>query len=502
MLSVIRDFVRLYHGITGENAAFFLEHIDLLTPKEQRAYPVAGYLRALVYVNLLDLEKAEAALLDLERDLSGNDAPEARALLGDAYALLGAVHMMRNQEDFGDYYRKAVACLPDGTQLQKKRRMETRNNHNFSMADNRPGAKERMERAVHDGVPWISRFLGGSMSGMEHIFSAEAAYYSLRLDDARQHAYRAIYKAEGDAQYDLVCNARCILARIGLMRGDFAEMSGQIQNIVEYADRHRSGILKEIRDTALGWYYLKLRDPRRVPRSILTMDDPDRPMLARDRAQIVYAAYLVQAGEYAKLVGMLEYPQGLYLTRGIWPDRICLFIMLAIGHHALGNRDAAMDALWTAYDMSYHNGLTAFFVEGEERVRALVDVARQQRVHAFAPEWLDLVGRKTASFARRAAAVRAAYREQNPTREERNNPLTKRELEILRALAQGLTREEIAVDRFISVNTVKTYIRSIYNKLDVPNRAKAVSIAISRGYLDVSAPESCPLYGGREGGVR
>lgn len=83
-----------------------------------------------------------------------------------------------------------------------------------------------------------------------------------------------------------------------------------------------------------------------------------------------------------------------------------------------------------------------------------------------------------------AKAVRTEYSSlASNAADTKQNPLTHKEQEILIALSQGMTREEIAVERFITVNTVKTYIRNIYNKLQAGNRAEAVSIAMSRGYI-------------------
>ncbi len=53
------------------------------------------------------------------------------------------------------------------------------------------------------------------------------------------------------------------------------------------------------------------------------------------------------------------------------------------------------------------------------------------------------------------------------------NPLSERELEVLDLIADGLTNKEIGEKLFISVNTVKTHILKIYEKLDVQNRTAA-----------------------------
>jgi DNA-binding NarL/FixJ family response regulator len=56
-------------------------------------------------------------------------------------------------------------------------------------------------------------------------------------------------------------------------------------------------------------------------------------------------------------------------------------------------------------------------------------------------------------------------------------PLNKREYEVLKGLVDGLTYKMIAAKHFISIDTVRTYIRSIYEKLEVHSRSEAVARA-------------------------
>ena len=66
-------------------------------------------------------------------------------------------------------------------------------------------------------------------------------------------------------------------------------------------------------------------------------------------------------------------------------------------------------------------------------------------------------------------------------------PLTERELAVLRFLPTMMSNGEIASAMFVSVNTVKTHLKHVYRKLDVANRTEAASAYLrSSGQLGVS----------------
>jgi len=62
--------------------------------------------------------------------------------------------------------------------------------------------------------------------------------------------------------------------------------------------------------------------------------------------------------------------------------------------------------------------------------------------------------------------------------------LTGRELEVLKAVAQGERSKEIAVQLGISERTVKAHLASIYNRLGVDSRAAAIAVASKRGLIN------------------
>lgn len=68
--------------------------------------------------------------------------------------------------------------------------------------------------------------------------------------------------------------------------------------------------------------------------------------------------------------------------------------------------------------------------------------------------------------------------------------LTKREVEILRLVAEGLTNEEIGKRIFISEKTVKTHLTNIFDKLKVNNRFKAALLIMNRASEAVSQSQA------------
>jgi two-component system, NarL family, response regulator LiaR len=63
-------------------------------------------------------------------------------------------------------------------------------------------------------------------------------------------------------------------------------------------------------------------------------------------------------------------------------------------------------------------------------------------------------------------------------------PLTPRELDVLRLLARGLQNKEIAAELVISERTVKFHVSSIFSKLGASNRTEAVTMALQQGLVE------------------
>jgi NarL family two-component system response regulator LiaR len=67
------------------------------------------------------------------------------------------------------------------------------------------------------------------------------------------------------------------------------------------------------------------------------------------------------------------------------------------------------------------------------------------------------------------------------------DPLTEREVEVLRLVTQGLTNQEIAEKLFVSERTVRAHVSNILGKLHLANRTQAALYALREGIADLDA---------------
>jgi len=82
--------------------------------------------------------------------------------------------------------------------------------------------------------------------------------------------------------------------------------------------------------------------------------------------------------------------------------------------------------------------------------------------------------------------IMEAFRESFRRAEEvHSNPLTSRELHVLRYVASGMRNRDIADLMDISEQTVKNHVSTILHKLGVPNRLRAATFAVREGWLEL-----------------
>ncbi len=133
-----------------------------------------------------------------------------------------------------------------------------------------------------------------------------------------------------------------------------------------------------------------------------------------------------------------------------------ILVLLAIGQHARGNSKAALEPLGRALALAEPEGYVRTFAAEGAPMSALLEAAV---THGVARE-----------HARRLLSGAAHRARSQPLAE----PLSERELEVLRLLATDLDGPGIARELVVALSTVRSHTKSIYAKLSVKSRRAAV----------------------------
>ena len=153
-----------------------------------------------------------------------------------------------------------------------------------------------------------------------------------------------------------------------------------------------------------------------------------------------------------------------------------ILLLQALAHEVEGELPLALAPLERALTLAEPEGYVRIFVdEGPPMARLLYEALSR----GIAPNYVQ---RLLAAFPVSEPEQPKPSKSQIPEF-ELIEPLSKREIEVLQLIAEGLTNQEIATRLYLSKNTVKVHTRNIYAKLDAHHRAGAVARARALGIL-------------------
>ena len=179
-------------------------------------------------------------------------------------------------------------------------------------------------------------------------------------------------------------------------------------------------------------------------------------------------------------------------------SEIEILILQALAHQMQGEIPAALPPLEWALRLAEPEGYLRIFLDEGEPMRSLIEDLRWKiadggfAVSESQPrELLPYMEKLLQSFSNGQSVItdqQHLHRTQVQGSsivaiEDLVEPLSQRELEILRLLKTELSGPEIARELVIGLSTVRTHTKSIYSKLNVNNRRAAVQRAIELGLI-------------------
>ncbi|MBE7554704.1 MAG: helix-turn-helix transcriptional regulator [Anaerolineales bacterium] len=210
-------------------------------------------------------------------------------------------------------------------------------------------------------------------------------------------------------------------------------------------------------------------------------------MFVEEIRHITLVRVLIAQGEHERALALLARLLDATEAMGRMGRVIELLALQALALHAQGRESEALIRLERALVLAEPEGYIRTFVDEGPPMAALLREAHTRGIMpAYVAKLLaafptDESGTLRVKYEEHSAPLHLSSRFAIP--QPLVEPLSKRELEILSLIAQGLTNFEIAQQIFISAQTVKVHTRNIYGKLGVNCRRQAVSKARTLGLL-------------------
>jgi ATP/maltotriose-dependent transcriptional regulator MalT len=327
------------------------------------------------------------------------------------------------------------------------------------LADQPPPSLPFVARA-HVVLGWAAVHELDLITAHEQLAAAEAA--SAQEVDPLVTEMTHLLEARLLAEEGLVADARRLLA----------ERTGTLTTTPRFLARLRA--IVEAQTAALANDVATLRD------QVSVLAELGYPLDAR-----LFAA-VAQGGDGRPDLALLEVEAllaGSRLDPAVGAGAAALRLGLLL---RAGQRDRAAellpDLLARVAPQRMLQVLTIGFLGGRSFAELLEEEAARDDAHPFAAEALTCIGRYARPFpdtgARRVRPVSDALGRPQPEPADTGvSPLTRREHDVLAELSLGGSYADVADALFVSENTVKTHLSSVYRKLGVDRRVDALRIA-------------------------
>ncbi len=341
--------------------------------------------------------------------------------------------------------------------------------------------QQALEVAAPPGQPALPS------AGMAQVGMAEVAYQRGELDTALEHLTEGIARCRQLAYTQPLAAGLATLARIRQAQGDPSGALDAIDQAERFApgpavaslinpvpaQRARLLLVQGDLATAARWTQ---------ERGLGADDEPGYP---REPEYLVLARVLLAQDRADQALGLLERLHALAAAQQRTGSLIEIQALQALALTARGNEAAAVDRLAGALILACPQGYVRVFADEGAPMTALLArlVAAQRNQHAVACGVdLGCLARLLRAFGQEPA-VTGARRHAAAAPPGLVEPLTARELEVLRLVAAGTPNPRIAEQLVVSLDTVKKHVSHLLGKLGAVNRTEAVTRARQLGLI-------------------
>jgi len=471
-----------YH-VARKTADVFIKLIEEAPKDAIRKRPVMRIVRAFFMFNNNRIDEAKQELIKIQNEYENlPKTKENLAILGEAYITLALISIVNLDYKFVELFKMADEYLPEGSKLVGQKLNIAEGLNVCSIKESSPGELKRHQDAIFNVAPYACRVMNGCSYGIEYLNAAESSLYIGDLKNAEKNAYEAIYKSKKYQQYDIEYMASFVLLRIFIAKGKYVEISDILHQMKKKVETFQASSCISLNDIIRSWFFVKIDKTDKVSNWIKDKEGIPKKLapVILGREYLTRSDYLLAENRYHELLAFMQQTDRLYGKRGILFAIIQNKITRAIIYHYTKNYKASIEALNEAYELAYPNQLVMQFIEYGNKMRTLIRAARRSDDCKAPKEWLNHIYTKSSAYAKQISHIVSRYDQEHALENKNQISLSGREKEVLAHLYRGLTRAEIASSCYLSVSTVNSVIKNIYDKLGASNNTDAIRIAKER----------------------
>jgi len=337
--------------------------------------------------------------------------------------------------------------------------------------------------SAKETASYVEETSHGMYHGYDDLVSCELAFFKNQIESARSFAHSTILKALEQKQYSIASMANGYLLRMAVSEGDHSLCKEILKQMEKYPGSQIFWNRYALYDSFAGFFYTQIGLPHMVASWLIVEDEETEVKVAIPvRELIVNAKYCLASKKYKQALAVLcnSYPREP--TSRFRLGELTLTLLLSLARLKTGDIEGAAGDFEKAYLLSYEGVFEMPFIELGKDFHALAVAASKQDACNIPKTWLKVVDRKASAYSKKAAVITASVKKEMQI--EDHIQLSEREREILDDLYHGLSRDEMAAIRYLSINTVNKVLQSLFIKLNAGNSIDAIRIAIERGLIE------------------
>jgi LuxR family transcriptional regulator, maltose regulon positive regulatory protein len=298
-----------------------------------------------------------------------------------------------------------------------------------------------------------------------HLGLARLCYEWNDLEAAGQHGQQSVQLARQLENTDKCIAGEVVLARLKLAQGDVAGAAALLAEAGQSARQHN--LVYRIPEVAAAQVLTFLRQGNLAAAAHLAQTHG----LPLSQARV----HLAQGDPFATLAALSPWREQVE-AKGWQDERLKVMVLQAVALQAHGEQDQAVKVLCDALALAEPGGFIRLFVD---EGRPMAHLLSQAEALGMVPDYL---GKLLAVF--EAEEQNSEATSYLPTPDQPLiEPLSRREVEVLQLIAQGLSNQEISERLVLALETVKGHNKKIFGKLQVQRRTEAVARARELGLL-------------------